>query len=269
MAPCISADGLAIFYAATGGKSHYDLWMTTRPSTSEPWGPAVSLVSTVNSPAWDYAPSPSYDGSILYFESDRPGSIGDADIWQAPIVPILDLNDDGIVDVKDIVVLAEHWGTDGSLCDVGPMPWGDGTVDIQDLLVLADYLDPAVKVVLPIAHWTLDEAEGFAGDSVGDNLGHVLGGAVWEPNGGQVDGAIRLDGVDDCIVANPVVNPEEGPFSVFACVQGGAPGQVIVSGAAGANWLMLDAAGRLMTEIGSSLSCVQIVAVLASDRVRM
>ncbi|MHC4297907.1 MAG: LamG domain-containing protein [Planctomycetota bacterium] len=52
-----------------------------------------------------------------------------------------------------------------------------------------------------------------------------------------------------CITANPVLNPAEGPFSVFVWVQGGAPGQVIVSGTAGANWLMLDAEGKLMTEV--------------------
>jgi hypothetical protein len=26
------------------------------------------------------------------------------------------------------------------LCDIGPMPWGDGIVDVQDLIVLAEHL---------------------------------------------------------------------------------------------------------------------------------
>jgi hypothetical protein len=34
----------------------------------------------------------------------------------------------------------DHWGEDYSLCDIGPMPWGDGIVDVQDLIVLAEHL---------------------------------------------------------------------------------------------------------------------------------
>ena len=36
--------------------------------------------------------------------------------------------------------MVDHWGTDNSLCDIGPMPWGDGVVDVQDLIVLAEHL---------------------------------------------------------------------------------------------------------------------------------
>jgi hypothetical protein len=39
------------------------------------------------------------------------------------------------------------------------------------------------------------------------------------------------------------LNPVDGPFSVFAWVKGGAPGQVILSQAGAANWLMADSAG--------------------------
>jgi len=27
-----------------------------------------------------------------------------------------------------------------ALCDIGPVPWGDGVVDVQDLIVLAEHL---------------------------------------------------------------------------------------------------------------------------------
>ncbi len=163
--------------------------------------------------------------------------------------PILDFNGDGIVDVEDVVILTDHWGENYALCDIGPSPLGDGIVDAQDLIVLAEHIEPMDRTL--IAHWPLDETEGLANDNVGDNFGYVLGGAIWEPAGGQVDGAIRLDGIDGCIMANPALNPAEGPFSVFAWVQGGAPGQVIVAGTAGSNWLMLDAEGELMTEVKS------------------
>jgi len=53
--------------------------------------------------------------------------------------------------------------------------------------------------------------------------------------------------------------------SVFAWAKGGAPGQVILSQAGGANWLLADpATGAFMTEIepgfgGKSLSCQCVI----------
>jgi len=52
--------------------------------------------------------------------------------------PVVDLNSDGIVDAEDMRIMVDHWGTDNSLCDIAPMPWGDGVVDVQDLIVLAE-----------------------------------------------------------------------------------------------------------------------------------
>jgi hypothetical protein len=62
------------------------------------------------------------------------------DIWQVPIIPVVDLNADGIVDGTDLTIIVDNWGTDDPLCDIGPMPWGDGIVDVQDLIVLAEHL---------------------------------------------------------------------------------------------------------------------------------
>jgi len=53
---------------------------------------------------------------------------------------VADLNRDGIVDSADMRIMVDHWGTDEPLCDIGPMPWGDGIVDVQDLIVLAEHL---------------------------------------------------------------------------------------------------------------------------------
>ena len=36
--------------------------------------------------------------------------------------------------------MIEHRYIDYSLCDIGPMPWGDGIVDAQDLIVLAEHM---------------------------------------------------------------------------------------------------------------------------------
>ena len=54
--------------------------------------------------------------------------------------PLVDFNVDGIVDSADMCIMVDHWGTDEPLCDIGPMPWGDGIVDVQDLIVLAEHL---------------------------------------------------------------------------------------------------------------------------------
>jgi hypothetical protein len=66
-------------------------------------------------------------------------------------------------------------------------------------------------------------------------------------------GALLLDGVDDYITTAFVLDPAARPFSVFAWVKGGAPGQVIVSQDSGANWLMAGASdGGLSSELKSS-----------------
>jgi predicted secreted protein len=153
--PFLSADGLALFFSEDrgqplhplrpGGFGDVDMWVTTRSSTSEPWGTPVNLGPIVNSTSLDGGPIISPDGFTLYFSSERPGGYGGAwgDIYQAPIIPIVDLNSDGIVDGEDLRIIGDNWGTDNSLCDIGPMPWGDGIVDVQDLIVIAKYLQPA------------------------------------------------------------------------------------------------------------------------------
>jgi len=82
----------------------------------------------------------SADGKSLLFCSNRAGDYGDYDIYQASIDPVVDLNGDGSVDAVDIRIMADNWGTDEPLCDIGPMPWGDGKVDAQDLIVLAEHM---------------------------------------------------------------------------------------------------------------------------------
>jgi len=81
-------------------------------------------------------PSLSPDQKTLYVGIEGGGW----DVYEVPIVPIVDLNSDGIVDAADMCIIVDHWGTDEPLCDIGPMPWGDGIVDVQDLVVLAEHL---------------------------------------------------------------------------------------------------------------------------------
>ena len=248
--PDISLDGLTLFFGRGPGPNGIDLWMARRKNASDPFGPAVRLPDHVNSAYGEWGPCLSPDGSTLYFSSNRHGNHKDFDIYQVRIIPIVDFNGDGIVDSAEMCIMIDHWGEDYSLCDIGPTPWGDGIVDVQDLTVLSEHLFEEVNDSTLVAHWALDEAEGtVAYDSAGVNDAFVVGGTAWQPSGGQVDGALRLDGVDGCAVAGPVLNPADGPFSVFAWVNGGAPGQVVVSQQGAAKWLTADAAGNLMTEL--------------------
>jgi hypothetical protein len=68
-------------------------------------------------------------------------------LWQASIDPVVYLNDDVIVDSADMCLIVDNWGTDDTLCDTGPMSWGDGIVDIQDLIILAEHLFEEVPPV--------------------------------------------------------------------------------------------------------------------------
>jgi hypothetical protein len=105
-----------------------------------------------------------------------------------------------------------------------------------------------------IAYWRLDETEGaMAADSAGTNNATLTGNPLWQPEGGKINGALRLDGSNDHVVTPFILNPSQGSFSVFAWVKGGAPGQVIVSQASGVNWLMAGAPdGALMTDLRSA-----------------
>jgi len=114
-----------------------DGYMTRRASRSAPWQPAVNLGPVVNRAPYNM-PLMSAGGSALHIIVCNPNNI-----WtemEAPILPIVDFNADGKVDIADVGIMIEHWHTDYALCDIGPMPWGDGIVDAQDLMVLAEYM---------------------------------------------------------------------------------------------------------------------------------
>ena len=133
---CLSTDGLVIFFQ----DGNLDISMARRSTITEPFGPGVKLPSQINTSHVEGAPYLSSDGSTLYFSSTNSGGYGQNDTWQVSIEPIVDLNSDGIVDSLDMCIMVDNWGTDEPLCDIGPMPWGDGVVDVQDLIILAEHL---------------------------------------------------------------------------------------------------------------------------------
>jgi hypothetical protein len=139
--PAISADGLVLFFSCNrpGGSGGEDLWMTRRSTIDGPWSEPANLGPTINGDKWENAPVISADGRSLIFCSDRDGGYGDHDIYQASINPVVDLNGDGNIDTDDLLIMMANWSTDNSLCDIGPMPWGDGVVDWKDVEVFIEY----------------------------------------------------------------------------------------------------------------------------------
>jgi len=141
-APSLSADGLSLFFASarSGGSGGDDIWVATRETTDDPWGEPVNLGPAVNSSSHENCPNVSADGSTLYFASNRSGGSGGVDIWQVSILPVVDFNADGFVDSLDVCMMLDYWHTDEPLYDIAPMPFGDGIVDVKDLVLLAEHL---------------------------------------------------------------------------------------------------------------------------------
>jgi len=79
----ISADGLTLYFNSDrpGGYGSWDIYMTTRATKNDPWGPPVNVGPKVNSSANDGAPWISADGLELYFQSWRSGGYGQGDIY--------------------------------------------------------------------------------------------------------------------------------------------------------------------------------------------
>ncbi len=169
----ISSDGLMLLLQSDRpkGSGVVDIYMTTRATTNDDWTEPVNIGPPVNvSIISDVSPVVSSDGCALYFASyARIGNYGAWDLWQAPIEPICDLNADGIVDAADMCIVVDNWSTDNKLCDVGPIPWGDGVVDVEDLVIIAEHLFE----VYPSAD-TVDVHEADDGGQIELELGKLL-----------------------------------------------------------------------------------------------
>jgi uncharacterized protein (TIGR03437 family) len=89
--PTPRRDGLELLFSsdrpgsivnpATGMPST-DLWVSTRASISEPWGPPVNLGPTVNTPLTEAGPALSFSATSLVFFSNLPGGLGSQDLWE-------------------------------------------------------------------------------------------------------------------------------------------------------------------------------------------
>jgi len=76
--PIVRRDGLEIFLGSdrTGTHGAIDVWVSTRASTSDPWSAPVNLGPAINTSLIDARPALSFDGTVLLFQSTRPGAVG-------------------------------------------------------------------------------------------------------------------------------------------------------------------------------------------------
>ncbi|HWQ03594.1 MAG TPA: hypothetical protein VNL38_03855 [Candidatus Nitrosotenuis sp.] len=89
--PTIRKDGLEIIFPSNrpgtvpgSFAAADDLWVSTRPSTKDPWSTPVNLGIPVNDITSDAQPELSFDGKELYFNAARTGGIGpfgSFDLW--------------------------------------------------------------------------------------------------------------------------------------------------------------------------------------------
>jgi len=90
--PWIRQNGLTLIFSSTrpGGFGGIDLWVSTRASTADPWGPACNLGPNVNTASDDRAPALTNIGDSLYFASNRAGGFGGDDLYVfAPLMPTI------------------------------------------------------------------------------------------------------------------------------------------------------------------------------------
>jgi lysophospholipase L1-like esterase len=219
--------------------------------------PLVEQISREkNAPVIDLYTALLNSGS-LFPDAIHPNAEGAA-LMARTIAPFLlgvrflpDYNSDGVMNFRDFALLAQSWFQADPVLDIAPPPEGDGLITYHDLAGLSVYW---MSYPGMLAHWKLDETDGNAvSDSVGRFPATTYGSPQWRAGEGVIRGALELDGIDDYVRTDPILNPADGPFRVFVWVKGGLPGQVILSqsGQAGQGemWLGTNAAGALVTNL--------------------
>ena len=79
--PCISRDGLSLYFAWSPLGTGVDIYVSQRASVNDQWGPPQKLGTNINTTAYDDAnPALSPDGHLLFFQSNRPG-YGKGDLY--------------------------------------------------------------------------------------------------------------------------------------------------------------------------------------------
>jgi len=114
--PRISRDGLSLFFESSrdGGYGGRDLWVTTRATLADDWGPAVNLGPNVNTSDGEVGLDVSADGLTLIFSSNRPEGSGDYDLWVTTRSTVSDPWDQAVnlgqgINTRDDPFLRQVW----------------------------------------------------------------------------------------------------------------------------------------------------------------
>jgi hypothetical protein len=80
--PFLTADTLAVFFHSNrpGGRGSDDIWMASRPDLASDFSSPVN-VAELNTAALECMPFLSADELTIFFGSNRPGGLGELDIW--------------------------------------------------------------------------------------------------------------------------------------------------------------------------------------------
>ncbi len=83
--PSLSRNGTSLYFVSDrpGSLGGEDLWVSRRENRHAPWGTPVNLGAAVNTAFNERSPELSRDGHLLFFATNRPGGLGDFDIWVA------------------------------------------------------------------------------------------------------------------------------------------------------------------------------------------
>ena len=83
--PSIRFDGHEIYLASdrTGGVGDLDIYVSTRQGNAGAWETPINLGLAVNTSFQDRRPALSPDGTMLFFDSNRTGGVGNLDLYVA------------------------------------------------------------------------------------------------------------------------------------------------------------------------------------------
>lgn len=170
-AQSISADGKLLFFTKCNhpeGFGSCDIWFSRM--TEGEWSPPRNAGRPLNSPAWEGQPSFSAFGDILYFASNRQGSIGNKDIWS---IELKGWRPDGLPQWGEPVNMGDSINTPGE--EISPFVHPNG----RDLFFSSDFwpgfggLDLFRSYRKPDGSWAKAENLGYPINTSGNEQGLI------------------------------------------------------------------------------------------------
>jgi hypothetical protein len=90
--PALSRDELSLYFASNrpGGLGLDDIWVTQRQHRNALWETPINLGRPINTEFNDFSPNLSRDKRWIFLTSDRPGGMGNWDLWVSSRLRIRD-----------------------------------------------------------------------------------------------------------------------------------------------------------------------------------